>query len=283
MTMRIKTNIESLSAQRFLTNNSSDLEHSMQKLSSGDRINRSRDDAAGLAISENLKAKIRGLGQAVRNANDGVSFIQVAESGLSEISSILIRLRELTVQASSDTVGVEERGYLDREYQQSLEEITRLSEQTEFNGQKLLAPDGTRNIAIQVGYNNTSDDVLNITLGDAAGDGGINAETLGLQGSTLHLEKREDIVGNLDIIDRSLAMVASSRATLGANEARLDSAINSTVVRNENMSAANSRIRDTDFAAETAELAKLKIMTQANISVLQTANLLPEAALQLLR
>jgi flagellin len=281
MGFRIKTNVETLTAQRFLNNNISDLNHSLNKLSSGSRITKSADDAAGLAISESLKAKIRGLAQAKRNASDGVSFTQITEGALSEISNMLVRLRELNVQAASDTVGLQERTYLDKEYQQLVEEIDRTTKSTEFNGQRVLSEDASTALTIQVGYNNTPEDRLTLVLSDAPD--GIDSSTLGLAGTGIALENREEIADNIDVLDHAFQMIANSRATLGATESRLEKAVNSIMIRSENMSAANSRIRDVDYAYQTGEMAQEKILTQAGISALTQANSTPEMALQLLK
>ncbi|BBH52317.1 flagellin [Fluviispira sanaruensis] len=282
MGLRIRTNVESLSAQRFLSNNNADMNSSMEKLSSGLRINKSSDDAAGLAISEGLRAKTRGLMQAKRNANDGVSLVQVAEGGLNETSNILIRMRELTVQSASDTVGMQERGFLDKEYQNLMEEIDRISDTTEFNGRKLLGPQTSENgVILQVGYNGTANDILKLQLGDAPE--GITSETLGIKESSLAGDDREKIAENLSIIDAGLYMVANTRATLGATQSRLNSAISNISVSTENMMAANSRIRDADFAEETAKMTQSRILSQAGLAVLSQANQRPEMALSLLR
>ena len=282
MGMRIRTNVESLVAQRNLSNNQGEQNSSFEKLSSGSRINKSADDAAGLAISENLRAKTRGLTQAKRNANDGVSLIQVAEGGLNEVSNIMVRLRELTVQSASDTVGAKEKGFLNKEYTQLVNEIDRLSGTTEFNGIKLLGPQsGENGIRVQIGYNGGEDDRLDLQLGDAPE--GINAESLKLRETRIDGEDREAIVANLQTIDDGLSMVANSRATLGAMQSRLGSAINTITVSTENMSAANSRIRDVDFAEETAKMTQSRILSQASLAVLSQANQKPEMALSLLR
>ncbi len=282
MGLRIKTNVESLTAQRLLSNNTSDMNSSLEKLSSGSRINKSADDAAGLAISESLRAKTGGLMQAKRNANDGISLIQVAEGALNETSNMLVRMRELTVQASSDTVGVRERGYLDKEYQQLVQEVDRISASTEFNGRKLLGPQSEDNpVSIQVGYNGTQSDVLNLKLGDAPR--GINAETLGLKESSISGEDREAIAAQLEVLDTGLNTIANTRASLGATQSRLNTAISNISTSTENMLAAKSRIKDVDYAEETAKMAQSRILSQAGLSVLSQANQKPEMALALLR
>ena len=282
MGLRIKTNVESLTAQRFLSNNNADMTSSMEKLSSGLRINKSADDAAGLAISEGLRAKTRSLIQAKRNANDGVSLLQVAEGGLNETTNILIRMRELTMQSASDTVGMQERAYIDKEYQQLTQEIDRISETTEFNGRKLLSSQESENpITLQVGYNGTPNDILTLQFGGDSS--GINTETLGLKDTSLAGDDREQIASNLNTIDSSLNMIASTRATLGATQSRLNSTISNISINTENMMAANSRIRDTDFAEETAKLSQSRILSQGGLAILAQANQRPEMALSLLR
>ncbi len=280
MTMRIRTNVESLTAQRQLTSNSQDMSNSSEKLSSGYRINKSADDAAGLAISENLRGKVRGLNQAKRNANDGVSLIQVAESGLTEVTNIMVRLKELSVQAASDTFSNSERGYLQKEYAQLVDEVDRISATTEFNGLKLLA-DNSTNLRVQVGYNGTENDSIKIDFTDEPG--GINSETLGIKGTQIADVERDVIAGNLKIIDDALQKVNNTRATLGANQSRLNSTIQNIGVTAEGMQAANSRIRDVDFAEETAKYTQARILSSAGLSVLTQANQKPEMALSLLR
>ncbi|MEN9825108.1 MAG: hypothetical protein RI953_853 [Pseudomonadota bacterium] len=282
MGLRIKTNVESLVAQRGLSNSNTELSNSFEKLSSGLRINRSADDAAGLAISENLRAKVRGLNQAKRNANDGVSLVQVAESGLSEMGNIMVRMRELTLQAGSDTVGEREKSYIQKEFDQLSQEIDRISDTTEFNGLQLLRPnDKPEGIKVQVGYNGTESDQLTLKFGDTAD--GISAETLGVKDTNLVSSDRETVAKNLEAIDKGLETIASSRAVLGSLQSRLGAAINNISQGTETMSAASSRIRDVDFAEETARLTQNRILSQAGLAVLSQANTRPEMALSLLR
>jgi len=246
MGLRIRTNVDSLVAQRGLSNSNTELSNSYEKLSSGLRINRSADDAAGLAISENLRSKVRGLNQARRNANDGVSLVQVAESGLSEMGNIMVRMRELTVQAASDTVGDREKGYIQKEFNQLSQEIDRISETTEFNGMQLLkSSDKSDGIKVQVGYNGTANDQLTLKFTDNAD--GINAETLGVKSTNLVTSDRDEIAANLEAIDSGLETIASSRAVLGSLQSRLGTAINSISQGSETMTAATSRIRDVDL------------------------------------
>ncbi len=282
MGLRIKTNVESLTAQKLLSNTNSNMNSSLEKLSSGSRINKSADDAAGLAISESLRAKTGGLVQAKRNANDGISLIQTAEGALNETSNMLVRMRELTVQAASDTVGATERGYLNKEFQQLVQEVDRISETTEFNGRKLLGPQTKSNeISLQVGYNGTENDVLKLSLGDAPD--GINSESLGIKGSSIDGNDRERIAEQLKVLDQGLTTIANTRASLGATQSRLNTAISNISTSTENMMAAKSRISDVDYAEETAKLTQNKILSQAGLSVLSQANQKPEMALALLR
>lgn len=280
MGLRIRTNVESISAQRSLSNNQSDLNNAMERLTSGSRINRSADDAAGLAISENLRAKTRGILQAKRNASDGVSLIQVAESGLNEMSNIMIRLRELTVQSASDTIGTVERGYLQKEYEQLVAESDRISKSTEFNGRKLFGEEMAQGLDIQVGYGPDELSTLKVKFGN--GDR-MDAEGMGLLGTNIVEGGHDEITKNLTTLDSAIQMIAGNRATLGAMSSRLTTTINGIAVNAENMMAANSRIRDTDFAEETAKMTQSKILSQSGLAVLAQANVKPEMALQLLR
>ncbi len=276
MGLRINTNTPSLSAQRSLSMTNQRMNDNLRKLSSGERITRASDDAAGLAISENLKAQIRGNRQAKRNANDAISMIQTAEGGLSEISSIVIRLRELAVQAASDTVGDTERSFSDIEFQQLKEEIDRISKSSEFNGIQLL--DGTGGmLEFQVGVHN--DPILDRLRYD-----GTKANTtlvsLGLSGEAV--STKEGAQTTLAKLDDALVQINGVRAELGATQNRLSSTINNLAVSDENLSAAKSRIRVVDVAEETADLARNNIIVQAGTSVLYQANQAPNMALKLI-
>ena len=276
MSLRIATNIQALAGQRFLTANHDLQNKSLERLASGSRINRAGDDAAGLAISEKLKANIRSMKQANRNANDGISLIQTAEGAMNEVGNILIRMRELSIQGSSDTISDVERAFIDKEVQNLKEEIDRISNSTEFNGTKLL--NGTSPpLDIQVGINNNpmldrfifDSPARNTTLG-----------ALGLEGVTT--VTKEGAQQNLGMLDAAIVKLSENRAGLGALQNRLQSAINNMQIYRENLEGANSRIRDTDMAEETSELTKQNILTQANISVLGQANQNPQLALKLL-
>ncbi len=276
MGLRINTNVSSIAAQRALGITKNNLDSNFRKLSSGERINRSADDAAGLAISEKLKAHIRGLRQARRNSDDGVSLIQTTEGALNEVSNILIRLRELSVQAASDTVGDTERRFSDIEFQNLLDEIQRISQGTEFNGRKLL--DGTGGIVeIQVGIHNdpTNDRIkYDSVITDST------LANLGIKGETI--SSKEGAQVSLGRLDEALVRINGTRANLGALQNRLQSASNSLAITEENFSAANSRIRDVDVATETADMAKNNILAQAGAAVLAQANQTPSTALKLL-
>ncbi len=276
MGLRISTNVAALNAQRNLRGTQRGLDTSLARLSSGFRINQAADDAAGLAISENLKAQIRGLRQASRNSQDGVSLVQVAEGGLNEVSSISIRLRELAVQAASDTIGDTERKFLDVEYQQLKSEIQRITESTNFNGTDLL--NGTGGLLdIQVGIHN---DDFKDRISFNAGAANATLESLGLTAESV--ATKEQAQQSISRADSALISVNAIRANFGALQNRLQSTIANIAVFDENISAANSRIRDTDVAAESSELMRNNILMQAGVSVLGQANTMQQVALKLL-
>lgn len=276
MSLRINTNVQALAAQRNLNANNHSQANALDKLSSGSRINKAGDDAAGLAISEKLKANIRSMKQAGRNANDGVSLVQVAEGAMNEISNILIRMRELSIQASSDTIADTERGYVNNEIQQLKSEVDRIANSTEFNGTKLLNKSAP-NLDIQVGiHNDSTNDRFTFDTGDKAS----TLDALGIGG--VGTAKKEDAQDNLGKIDAAMDKLNSNRASLGALQNRLSSTINNLNIYRENLEAANSRIRDTDMAEEASELTRTNILTQAGVSVLSQANQNPQLALKLL-
>ena len=279
MGLRISTNVSSLTGQRHLRDTRQLLDRSLERLSSGYRINRAGDDAAGLAISEKLRAKTRGLIQAQRNASDGVSLIQVAEGGLNEVQSILVRLRELGVQAASDTIGARERRYLDEEFQSLKAEIDRIANSTEFNGTYLL--DGTGG-SLDFQINTGGDNILGVDrLGFDAFRLDVNIDKLGLEES--NVADKNGAQRCLAFIDGALESVSSVRGELGAIENRLDSTIRNISISVENLTAARSRIKDVDVADESAELAKYNILMQSGVSVLTQANSIPQMALALLK
>lgn len=276
MGLRINTNVQSISAQRMLNKNNLNLNSNLRKLSSGERITRAADDAAGLAISENLKAQIRSIRQAKRNADDGISLIQTAEGGLNEVSSIIIRLRELAMQAASDTVGDTEREFSNIEFQQLKEEVQRISMSSEFNGRQLL--DGTSGIVeIQVG---TKNDAFKDRIKYDGTSISATLEKLGITGEMVSTKESAQMA--LSRLDDALVTVNGSRAELGALQNRLTSVIQTLGITDENFSEANSRIRDVDVAAETAKMTKNQILSQAGTSVLAQANQAPNFALKLI-
>ncbi|MFI5390396.1 MAG: flagellin [Bacteriovoracales bacterium] len=276
MGLRINTNVPSLTAQRMVDGTTRRLASNYNRLSSGERIYRSGDDAAGLAISEKLKAHIRGSRQARRNANDSISLIQVAEGGLNEVTNIIVRMRELAVQAASDTIGDLERGYTDIEFQLLKDEIDRIARSTEYSGRKLL--DGTSGqMEFQIGIKN--DPVLDRIFYDGT-DVDSTLTNLGLSGETISFKQGAQVT--LDRLDRSLDQISGVRAMLGAIQNRATSVINNLGIYEENLSAANSRIRDVDYAEETADLARNNILLQAGISVLAQANEYNKGTLKLL-
>ena len=280
MGLRIATNVQSMMAQRQLGINGAAQRDSLEHLSSGSRINKAADDAAGLAISEKMRGQIRSIRQDVRNANDGVSMIQTAEGGMSEIGNILTRFRELSIQAASDTVGNVERGFIDKEVQQLKQEVTRISATTEFNGKKLLnggGEEGSEGFDIQIGqHNNANEDRFQFESAKT----NVSLEHLGI--TELNTSTKESARGNLDVIDNAVKTLVENRAELGALQNRLQSTVNNLQIYDENLSTAKSRIRDADMASESAELAKNNILSNAGVSVLSQANQNPMLALKLI-
>ena len=274
MGLRINTNVSSLAAQKNLANTTNSLQRSFERLSSGLRITRAADDAAGLAISEQFRADIRSLGQAQRNANDGISLLQVAEGALNESSSLLIRMRELAIQSANGTLGTAERTSLNDEFQALIEEISRVANVTEFNGTTVLNNSGLQ-VTFQVGINNTANDRIAVTGVDATSTGlGINAQLITTTAGAL---------AALSALDTAIGDLAGLRASFGTAQNRLESTIRSIAVSIENTSAAESRIRDVDVASETALLTRNQVLQQAGISVLAQANVSTQAALALLQ
>lgn len=276
MGMRVTTNISALNAQRNLIGSQRQINSSMAQLASGSRINKAADDAAGLAISENLKAQIRSGVQAQRNANDGISMVQTAEGGLNEIGNIIVRLRELGIQAASDTVGNTERGFVDKEVQQLKSEIQRISSVTTWGTTKLL--DGsTPDFDFQVGlFNNQEEDRITFH----AGENIATLDALGLAG--LDYTSKEGAQTALQMLDTAQTSVNGTRANLGALQNRLTSTVDNLGVATENMSAANSRIRDTDVAQASSEMTRNNILLQAGTSTLAQANQVNQLALKLI-
>lgn len=276
MGMRITTNVASLNAQRTMTSSQREIQKSFAQLSSGSRITKAADDAAGLGISESLKSQIRSLSQASRNANDGISMVQVAEGGLNEVSNILTRMRELGIQAASDTVGDQERGYINKEVVQIKDELQRIAKTTRFGTTNLLDGTGSK-FDIQVGINNNSfedrvsfdSSVLNATASELGVDGMDFTSKGGAQDALM-------------TVDKAQTQVAGYRANLGALQNRFQSTVENLGVQHENLSAANSRIRDTDIAQATSEAARNNVLLQASSSVLSQANQIPSLALKMI-
>jgi len=281
MGLVVNTNLLSLNAQRSLKVTQNKLGTSVARLSSGLRINSAKDDAAGMAISMKLTAHIRGLNQAVRNAQDGISVVQVAEGGMNEIHNILTRMRELSMQSATGTLSDADRTALQTEFSDLKSEIDRISDTVDFNGFKLM--DGSLSatgVSLQVGINNTANDRIKIS---ETTFGNIDSSALGLTTGTL---SSIDGVGAaqsmLTVIDSAISTVSTRRGNLGAVQNRLGSTIANLEIASENLSAANSRIADADFAIETANLTKSQIILQAGVAVLSQANTIPQYALQLL-
>jgi len=307
LTVRIRTNMSSLIAQRHFRNSNNVATRTLERLSSGKRINRAADDAAGLAISENLRADIRSLEQARRNTNDAIGMIQVAEGALDEVNNIMIRLRELSVQAASDTISNVERDYLNREFFVLKHEIDRIALSTEFNGTRLIAGnDRTPEtlfsdsnpfpLEIQVDKDWYEDvdslersnplDIIRIPFhkmnARLEGEGSLELGNPENE-EGLRIDTKQGAQRSINQIDISQGKVASFRATLGAIQNRLTSADNTLGIRIENLSVSKSRILDADFAKETADFAQSNILRQAGASVLAQARQTPEVALQLLQ
>jgi flagellin len=277
MGMRVTTNVAAINAQRNLVNSQLNMRDSFAKLSSGSRINKAADDAAGLAISEGLKAQIRSARQANRNANDGISMVQVAEGGLNEIGNIVVRLRELGIQAASDTVGDKERGFINVEVQQLKNEIDRISKVTTWGTTKLL--DGSSpSFDFQIGiFNNNFEDRISFE----AGKNSATLDALNLSG--LDYTSKEGAQTALEALDMSQNRVNGMRANLGALQNRLQSTTANLGVSEENLSAANSRIRDTDVAEASSELTRNNILLQAGTAALAQANQMNSVALSLIK
>lgn len=279
MSMSVNTNVTSLNAQRNLAMTQSQLSTSMQRLSSGLRVNSAKDDAAGLAISERMSAQVRGMNVAIRNANDGISLAQTAEGALGKVGDSLQRMRELAVQARNSTNSGSDKDSLDKEYQQLASEITRVLGGTTFNGSAILgASAGAKDF--QIGANTTTNDVITVTTTDMTGDASVTAVTGGKIDSTSDSTALGTVIDN---IDGAINKVNSERALYGATQNRFDSVISNLQTSVENQSAAKSRITDADFAAETSNLSRAQILQQAGTAMVAQANQLPQQVLSLLK
>ncbi len=277
MGLRISTNIASQSVQKNLKEVSMKGDSELEKLSSGKRITKSADDAAGLAIATNLEAQTKGLRQASRNANDGISLVQTAEGGMNEVSNILVRLRELTVQAASDTVGDSERGFMDKEYQNLTKEVDRISKSTTFNGTSLLeGKSGKGTLDFQVGAFAGEQNVIAFDA-DATN---ISSDNIGIAGTGI--SGKEDALSSIASIDKAIENVSGQRANLGAIQSRLASTVSNLEVQTINQDSARSVIQDVDVASSSAKLASTNVVKNAAISTLAQANAIPNSALRLI-
>jgi len=276
MAIGVNTNVMSLNAQRNLNNTSNAMAVSLQRLSSGLRVNSAKDDAAGLAIAERMNAQVRGLSVGIRNANDGISLAQTAEGALGSMTESLQRMRELAVQANNGTNTTTDRASLNAEFVQLANEITRVVGATDFNGVKVLAGGaGAKNF--QVGANNTANDLISVTTTDMTGAAGLTNAT----GTTITTSALATAA--IALVDTALTTVNTERGTLGAVQSRIESAIRSLESTRENTAAARGRIVDADFASETANLTRTQILQQAGVAMLSQANSSPQIALSLLQ
>ena len=276
MGLRIATNIASQSVQKNLKEVSNAGNAQLEKLSSGKRITKASDDAAGLAIATNLEAQTKGLRQATRNANDGISLIQTAEGGLNETSNILVRLRELTVQAASDTVGEQERGFLDKEYKQLTKEVDRISEATTFNGSQLLNGKGKGSMDFQVGA--FAGEQNKITFDSSSTNS--SASSIGISGTGI--AEKSDALDAISNVDSAIAKVSGQRADLGSIQSRLGSTVKNLETQTINQDSARSVIQDVDVAEASASLASNNVVKNAAVSTLAQANQIPMSALRLI-
>jgi flagellin len=275
MAISVVTNVASLRAQSNLNKTSNAMAGHIEKLSSGLRINRAGDDAAGSAISSQLTAQEQGLKQASRNANDGVSLIQTAEGALNEMTGMVQRMRELAVQASNEgTMDATERGYLDQEFQLLESELDRVVNVTEYNGQKLVDGSVSTGVSFQVGMNNTGNDRISVSIANSG------STSLGLNDETLTSSTGAQAA--IAALDTALQTINTSRGTLGATQNRLEATMSNLSIMHENTASANSRIKDVDVAEESAAFTRSQILSQAGTSMLAQANSLPQSALSLI-
>jgi flagellin len=276
MGLRIATNVASQSVQKNLKEVSNAGNAELEKLSSGKRITKAADDAAGLAISTNLEAQTKGLRQATRNANDGISLVQTAEGGLAETANILVRLRELTIQAASDTVGETERGLLDKEYQQLSKEVDRISESTTFNGAQLLNGKSKGTMDFQVGAFAGDQNIIRFESDKADS----SASSIGISGTSIN--EKDDALSAISDIDGAIEKVSGQRADLGSLQSRLQSTVKNLETQTINQDSARSVIQDVDVAEASASLASNNVVKNAAVSTLAQANQIPMSALRLI-
>lgn len=277
MSLVIQTNQSSINAQRNLVSTGRGLNQSIERLSSGLKVNSASDDAAGMAVTINLRAQIRGFEQAIENANDGIAILQTTEGSYNSISDILIRMRELAVQSANDTLTDKERAYLDTEFEDLTAEITRIANVAEYNGQPLLdgtAGDGNGNMVFQVGTRNTLNDQIQIVLAEQSSD------TLGI--TPLDINTLGTAQGSITAIDLALDSLATDRALLGSKINEMTAAVDNLSSTVENLSTANSQIRDADISRESAAFTKNNVLMQSGVSMLSQANTVPQMALKLI-
>ncbi|MBL1292446.1 MAG: flagellin FliC [Thiotrichales bacterium] len=281
MALVVNTNIASLNAQRNLLGSQNELNTALQRLSTGLRLNSARDDAAGLFVAEQITADIRGLNQAARNAQDGISLGQVAEGALGEIANNLQRIREIAVQSANVTV--QDRTGLQQEVDQLTQEISRIVATSQFNGTNLLSG-AASTLTFQIGQDGTASNQVSIATTNLASSASISAFNANLSATgTVNVSTQAASSGALAALDTSINTVSSTRATFGAIQNRFEAVISNLTNTSENLSAARSRIVDADFAAETANLTRAQIIQQAGVSVLSQANSIPQLALSLLQ
>ena len=280
MPLYVNTNVASLFAQRNVTRSTMQQGKALERLSTGLRINSAADDAAGLAISDRFRSRIRSMEQAQRNANDGVSVIQTAEGSLEQMTGIIHRLRELAVQSANGSLTDTDRVFIDEEFQTLINEVDRIAGGTSFNGRKLLNGSASTGVTFQVGPDNTTLDRITVSIENT------QASRLGTGGTKLNAQGASTITKSqtaLGIIDAALSQISTVRASLGATQNRLNITIDNLGTSVENLSASNARIRDADIAKETANLTRAQILVQAGVSVLSQANQTPQIALSLLQ
>ena len=276
MALTVNTNTASMNALTNLNRTSRSLGSTFQRISSGLRINKAADDAAGMAVAENLSASYRSGRVAMRNINDGISVVQIAEGATSEVVNIVKRMRELAVQSSSETLDDDERAYIQEEFIQLSSEVDRIAQSAEFNG-TALGDGATTQLDVQVGINNTANDRITIGVGD------LRSTVIGIDTASIDMSTATGAQAAMDTLDTALDTVSSYRSGYGAVQNRLDSSLRNMETYTENLAAAESQIRDADFAYETAQMAKDQILQQAGVSVLSQANTINQGALTLLQ
>ncbi len=275
MALTVNTNMASVDAVTQLNQSTKNLQRSFERVASGLRINKAADDAAGLGVAENLATVFRSAHQSMRNTNDGISIVQTAEGATNEVSNILKRMRELAIESASETLGSTERGYIQDEFLQLSAEVDRIANVTEFNGVQLANGNATQ-LSVQVGVNNTTNDRIQITLGD------LRVTVLGVDTGTINLSSVAGARAALAAFDTALDSVNSNRSKFGAVQNRFMASLRNMEIYTENLQAAESRIRDADYAQETSEMAKNQILQQAGISVLSQAKAVNQGVLALL-